>query len=83
MARFVRSRRVETRAPIVTVDAGLPLGKHRFQLIVIDDAGNRSRPAEIEVIIERVRSKPSPMATRKTARKVKRKKKTRKKTKRL
>jgi hypothetical protein len=44
MARFVIGRPIATETPSITVDAGLPMGAHRFQLEVIDAAGNRSAP---------------------------------------
>lgn len=51
MARFAINQPITTREPSVTVDAGLTVGRHRFQLEVIDSAGNRSRPdiAVVEV----------------------------------
>ena len=44
MVAFVPGRAVTTRVPAVLVDPGLPAGLHRFQLVVIDTAGLRSRP---------------------------------------
>jgi len=41
---FVQGRPVTTRVPKVAVDPGLRTGVHRFQLVVIDTAGLRSRP---------------------------------------
>jgi hypothetical protein len=43
---------IETTEPIIAVDR-LPLGRHRFQLEVIDDAGQRSRPVVAIVEIQR------------------------------
>jgi hypothetical protein len=41
--------------PVVRVDidpaAPLPVGANRFRLIVVDDAGNESEPAFLEVIV--------------------------------
>jgi hypothetical protein len=47
--------------PITTEEAGievtldektaLPVGRHVFQLVVVDDAGNESKPAEVVVIV--------------------------------
>jgi hypothetical protein len=45
MVQFRLNQTIETTEPTITVDAGLPAGRHRFQLVVIDDAGNRSQPA--------------------------------------
>jgi hypothetical protein len=45
MPTFKVGQTIETRAPTIVVDAGLPPGRHRFQLEVFDEAGNRSKPA--------------------------------------
>jgi hypothetical protein len=39
----------ETRGPAVVVDAGLPRGRHRFRLEVVNARGQRGRPAEVIV----------------------------------
>lgn len=49
MADFRTSKRVETQASSITVDAGLPVGDHIFQLTAIDKSGNISKPALITV----------------------------------
>lgn len=54
MATFTIGRPVTTREPTITVDAGLPVGSHRFQLEVVDTAGNRSRPDVAVVAVQRV-----------------------------
>jgi hypothetical protein len=55
MAKFVIGTAVETADPAVevTVDPAAPLaaGRHRFQLVVVDDAGNQSLPDTVEVIV--------------------------------
>ena len=55
MPQFQVGRPVETTDPSVEVsfDARTPLppGKHRFRLVVVDDAGLSSDPAEVEVIV--------------------------------
>lgn len=55
MAEFVVNADVATAEPTVEVtinaDRPLPLGRQRFRLIVVDDAGNRSAPDEVVVII--------------------------------
>jgi len=35
----------------VSASAPLPVGRHRFQLVVVDDAGNQSSPDVLEVVI--------------------------------
>lgn len=35
----------------VTPDRPLPIGRHIFQLEVVDDSGNRSAPDRVEVIV--------------------------------
>jgi hypothetical protein len=46
---------IETEDPIldITMVAAAPLrpGQHVFQLVVMDDSGNQSAPAEVEIII--------------------------------
>ena len=43
-----------TREPTITVDAGLPVGRHRFRLEVVDAAGLRSAPDEAIVEVQRI-----------------------------
>ena len=56
MAKFVIGAPVETAEPSVevTVDAAAPLsvGRHTFQLVVVDDAGNQSQPDSVVVIVK-------------------------------
>ena len=49
MVDFQNSKRVETTEAIIKVDAGLPAGRYVFQLIVIDESGNKSKPARINL----------------------------------
>lgn len=57
MAEFVANKPVETKVPKVLVDAGLKPGRYRFQLVVVDDQGNSSKPSSIIVdIVERRRN---------------------------
>jgi hypothetical protein len=35
----------------VSQEAPLPVGRHRFQLVVVDDSGNESAPSVAEVIV--------------------------------
>jgi hypothetical protein len=61
MARFVLNQTIETAEPTIAVDPGLPLGRHRFQLVVIDAAGRRSRPVEAIVEVQREIVPPPPV----------------------
>ena len=49
--RFEPNRSVETRQPTVIVDAGLPRGRHRFRLEVVNARGQRSQPADVIVTV--------------------------------
>ena len=55
MAKFVTGQEVRTNTSSVevTIDPSNPLppGRHRFQLIVEDDAGNQSEPAMVDIIV--------------------------------
>lgn len=54
MARFVLGRPLTTEVPTVVVDAGLlPVGVHRFRLVVVDDSGQSSAPDEVVVAVNR------------------------------
>ena len=56
MAKFEVGAPVETDEPKieVTVDpqSPLPVGRHKFQLVVADDAGNHSLPDTVEVVVK-------------------------------
>ncbi len=56
MPIFEPNKPIETTDPKieVTVDPQnpLPVGLHRFQLIVEDDSGNQSEPAVVEVLVQ-------------------------------
>ena len=54
MARFVVGTPQITREPTITVDAGLPVGRHRFRLEVVDATGLRSAPDEAIVQVQRI-----------------------------
>ncbi|MCA1568395.1 MAG: PASTA domain-containing protein [Acidobacteria bacterium] len=41
---------ITTDAPTIEVEA-LPPGRHRFQLVVVDDSGNRSQPDAVVVTV--------------------------------
>ena len=55
MAEFVINADVTTAEPNVEVTVSpnnpISLGRQRFRLIVVDDAGNRSAPDEVLVIV--------------------------------
>ena len=55
MATFEKGKAVETADPTVevtvTAQKPLPVGKHTFQLVVVDDANNTSAPATVDVIV--------------------------------
>jgi len=51
MARFLPGVAVTTTTPTVTVDAGLAPGRHLFRLVVQDNDGNESAPAEQVVVV--------------------------------
>jgi hypothetical protein len=52
MAKFVVGRPQTTREPAIVVDAGLPAGVHRFQLVVINAAGVKSAPDQVLVQVQ-------------------------------
>lgn len=54
MARFAVGQAIPGVEPVIVVDAGLPVGGHRFQLVVVDSAGRRSAPVEAVVTVSRV-----------------------------
>ena len=53
MASFRPGQTITTRTPRVTVDAGLPVGVHRFQLVVLTDTGQRSAADVVQVSVTR------------------------------
>ena len=54
MTVFAVNQPVATREPVVIVDAGLPVGTHRFQLVVQDDGGRSSVPVLVDVKVQRL-----------------------------
>ena len=56
MPQFTPGVPIETTVPTIEVtvnpSAPFPVGRHRFQLIVVDDSGNASLPAVTEVIVK-------------------------------
>lgn len=53
MAAFTPGQPIMTAEPVIDVDAGLSVGTHRFQLVVVDAQGNRSLPDIQTVTITR------------------------------
>lgn len=55
MPSFVVGTPVDSPTPTVevTVDpqTPLPIGRHTFQLVVVDDSGNQSLPDTVEIIV--------------------------------
>jgi len=55
MAVFVINTDIKTDTPTIEVtlspDKPLPLGRHRFRLLVVDDSGNKSTPDDVEIIV--------------------------------
>ena len=55
MAVFVINTDIKTDTPTIEVtlsaDKPLPLGRHKFRLIVLDDSGNKSVPDDVEVLV--------------------------------
>lgn len=55
MPRFAVGQSIRTREPVVSVDAGLEPGTHRFQLEVTTSDGRTSRPDVADVTVTRLR----------------------------
>lgn len=53
MADFTLQREFITREPVLPVTGNLTVGLHIFQLVAVDQSGNKSRPAQISVEIVR------------------------------
>jgi hypothetical protein len=55
MPVFAPNQAIETDVPTIAVEIDpqnpLGVGQHVFQLVVTDDAGNRSAPATVEIIV--------------------------------
>jgi hypothetical protein len=54
MARFAVNEPIVGSEPVILVDAGLPVGRHRFRLEVVDTAGRRSAPDEAIVVVRQI-----------------------------
>ena len=55
MAEFIINADVVTKESTIEVtinrERPLPIGRHTFRLVVIDDAGNKSIPDDVQVIV--------------------------------
>lgn len=55
MAEFIINTEVKTETPTVEVTVApnrpLPIGRHVFRLVVVNDSGNTSVPDEVTVIV--------------------------------
>lgn len=51
MANFTRTREFKTRESRIPVDNTLPPGVYTFQLVVVDQDGNASKPVQIKVAV--------------------------------
>lgn len=55
MPLFKPGEPIKTETPTVTVEIDptnpLPVGRHIFELVAVDDSGNNSAPATVEVIV--------------------------------
>jgi hypothetical protein len=49
MPTIAPNQPIEQRSPDLAISNRLPVGDHRFELVVIDDAGQSSAPASIVV----------------------------------
>lgn len=58
MARFVAGEPIRTAEPTIVVDAGLPVGEHRFELVVTTDDGRSSRPDVVSVQVVQLQPMP-------------------------
>ena len=46
------NRTIRQTSPILKVSNKLAAGKHRFRLVVVDEAGNASKPTELVVTVK-------------------------------
>jgi len=54
MPTFKRNVAIETNSPVAKVENKLPVGNHTFQLVVEDNAANRSIP--VKTVVEVIRT---------------------------
>ncbi len=55
MAVFTPGKTIITKRPYITVSKGLKPGKYYFQLVVVDEHGNRSKRDQVLVTIVKSR----------------------------
>ena len=53
MAVFTLNKPIVTREPFITVDNKLNAGRYLFQLVVVDEQGNKSKPSSIIVTVNK------------------------------
>ncbi len=58
IVKFILNKTIRTTTPTIEVDGTLAVGVHRFQLVVENERGQRSKPAVITITV--VRSSVSP-----------------------
>jgi hypothetical protein len=65
MTTLVAGRPFSSRVPTLVVDNKLAVGRHTFQLVVVDDDGNQSAPHQLVVTVNpavvRPRRRPTPV----------------------
>lgn len=49
--KFALNKPIETKEPTVAVDAGLAIGRHIFRLVVENELGTQSKPADAVVTV--------------------------------
>lgn len=54
MATFKIGQTLATTEPAIVVDGGLPLGRHLFRLVVVDDSRRESLPQDAIVEVRRL-----------------------------
>jgi hypothetical protein len=52
MPVFTIDKPIELERPVIVVEGTLPVGRRRFELVVVGESGKRSAPAEITVVVK-------------------------------
>lgn len=63
MVTFSPGKTFSSPQPTVVVENALDLGRHIFQLVVVDDSGNASASVSLVVSVEKPATKPNPTET--------------------